>query len=57
MPRQVLKPCSGWGRLASTASASLAVAGPVWPAQEMMRDGVQPAWRRWDSGMWAGSVV
>ena len=41
MPRQVRKPCSGWGRLASTASASLAVAGPAWAAQEMMRDGVQ----------------
>ena len=39
------------------ASTSRAVAGPVRAAQEMMRPGVQAAWRRWDSGMWAGSVV
>ena len=43
MPRHVRKPCSGWGRLASTASASLAVAGPAWAAHETMRDGVQAA--------------
>ena len=31
--------------------------GPVFSAQAMIRDGVQAAWRRCDSGMCAGSVV
>ena len=39
MPRQDRKPCSGWGRLAMIPSASLAVCGPVFSAQEMMREG------------------
>jgi hypothetical protein len=57
MPKQVRKPCSGWGREARTASASLAVAGPAFRAHDTMRAGVQEACRRWASGMWAGSVV
>ena len=57
MPRQVRKPCSGWGLLASTASAKRAVAGPALAAQLTMRAGVQAAWRRCEAGMWAGSVV
>ena len=43
MPKAERKPCSGWGREERIASISLAVEGPVTPAQLMMRPGVHCA--------------
>src|SRR3984885_15696458 len=49
MPRQVRNPCSGCGRLASTALIRPSVLGPILPAQRRNRFGVAP--------MGAGHVV
>ena len=40
MPRQVRNPCSGCGRLASTALIRPSVLGPILPAQRRNRSGV-----------------
>src|SRR5271166_1050860 len=40
MPRQVRNPCSGCGRLASTALIKPSVFGPILPAQRGNRSGV-----------------
>ena len=43
MPRQVRNPCSGCGRLASTALIRPSVLGPILPAQRRNRSGVHSA--------------
>ena len=43
MPRQVRNPCSGWGRLSSTALIKPSVFGPTLPAQRRNRSGVHSA--------------
>ena len=43
MPRQVRNPCSGCGRLASTALIKPSVFGPILPAQRRNRSGVHSA--------------
>src|SRR5271170_7383891 len=43
MPRQVRNPCSGCGRLASTAVIRPSVFGPILPAQRRNRSGVHSA--------------
>ena len=43
IPRQVRKPCSGWGRALSTAMTSPSVFGPIERAQRWKRPGVHSA--------------
>src|SRR4051812_31118007 len=40
MPRQVRKPCSGWGRLARMAMTSPSALGPIEAPQRRKRSGV-----------------
>lgn len=46
IPRQVRKPCSGWGRSVMMAWVRAAVAGPIFSATAVIRAGVQEACRR-----------
>jgi len=46
MPKQERKPCSGWLRSRRITSISVAVFGPIFPAQVLSRSGDHSEWRR-----------
>lgn len=48
---QVLKPCSGWGRTAITASQNAVADGPSFAVSASIRVGVHSAWRLRAEGM------